>query len=348
MAMDMARKIFPDGYRPKLDVIRTQHGIKLVKDTFEVKIADKLTLHRVSAPRFLKVGKGLQDDLAGTQEPVGFDVRFTDARVEVVHSLAKWKRYALWKYGFRHGTGLYTDMDAIRKDEDVDETHSIYVDQWDWERIISKEERNLDFLRCIVSKIYDAVLETEDVVFKEFPELEPRLEKHISFVHSEDLEDRFPHLAPREREDRIAEELGAVFVIGIGHPLKDGKPHDLRAADYDDWFTETHGGRKGLNGDMIVWDEVRGKALELSSMGIRVDAYSLPRQLEHAGAKHRMELEYHKGVAEGRLPLTIGGGIGQSRLCQLLLQKAHIGEVQSSAWPDEVEEEFRLRGIALL
>jgi len=344
----MKKEILPKDYKPQLDFFRTEKAIKLVKDTFEKKLAEKLSLLRVSAPRFLIVGKGLQDDLAGTQIPVSFKTKFSPTPVEVVHSLAKWKRFALGKYDFKVGTGLYTDMDAIRKDEDISPIHSIYVDQWDWERVISKEERDLGFLKEIVQKIYSAILETEEIVEKEFPELKAGLPKEIKFIHAEDLEKMYPDLTPKEREHEITKKHGAVFLIGIGHTLQSGKPHDLRAADYDDWWTETGAGRRGLNGDILVWDKIRGDALELSSMGIRVDKKSLLKQLEHSGLTARKDLEFHKGILEDKVPLTIGGGIGQSRLCMVLLQKAHIGEVQSSVWPEEVIEEFKERGIALL
>lgn len=342
----MKKKILPKGYKSKLDVFGTQKAIKLVKDVFERKLAEKLSLHRVSAPRFLKVGTGLQDDLAGTQTPVRFKTKL--GHIEVVHSLAKWKRYALGKYGFKTGTGLYTDMDAIRKDEETDATHSIYVDQWDWELILTKEQRKLSYLKEIVEKIYQAILETEEIVSKEFPELRTKLPKTIKFVHAEELEGIYSKLIPKEREDKIAKKYGAVFLVGIGAPLKSGKPHDLRAADYDDWCTKTSGKTKGLNGDIIVWDDIGKRALELSSMGIRVDSESLIKQLEAHGLSHRKELEFHKAVIKESLPLTIGGGIGQSRLCMLLLQKAHIGEVHSSVWSEEVEEEFRKKSIVLL
>ena len=341
-------KILPERYKAKLDFFATEKGIKLVKDTFETKLAKKLSLTRVSAPRFLIVGTGLQDDLAGLQIPVSFKTKFSPKSIEVVHSLAKWKRFALGRYGFKKGTGLYTDMDAIRKDEDVSPIHSIYVDQWDWERIVSKEDRTLKFLKQIVKKIYTAILDTEKVVAKEFPTLKPKLPKKLKFIHSEELEKIYPKMSPKEREYAIAKKHGAVFLIGIGHTLKSGEPHDARAADYDDWWTETGAGRRGLNGDIIVWDDVRGEALELSSMGIRVDKKSLLKQLEHSGLTERKEMEFHKGIMEDKIPLTIGGGIGQSRLCMVLLQKAHIGEVQSSVWPKEVEEEFARRRVALL
>jgi aspartate--ammonia ligase len=344
----MKKDVLPEGYKPKLDFFETEHAIKLVKDKFEQALADVLSLTRVSAPRFLITGTGLQDDLAGTQVPVSFDTKFAETPVEVVHSLAKWKRHALGKYGFKHGKGLYTDMDAIRKDEDVSPIHSIYVDQWDWERIVSKEERTLPFLKQMVERIYEALLETEAEVEKQYPQLKARLPKELHFIHAEDLEKQYPDLTPREREHAIAKEHKAVFLIGIGHPLESGEPHDVRAADYDDWVCDTGESKKGLNGDIIVWDHERQDALELSSMGIRVDPEALEKQLKMHDLEHRKELDFHKGILEERLPLTMGGGIGQSRLCMLLLQKAHIGEVQSSVWPQEVEKEFDEKGVMLL
>lgn len=334
----MKSQILVKEYEPKLDFFLTQKAIKLAKDSFERKLSEKLSLLRVSAPRFLKIGKGLQDDLAGTQIPVSFKAKFTDKDIEMVHSLAKWKRFSLGRHGFKPGTGLYTDMDAIRKDEDISEIHSIYVDQWDWEKVISKEERTLEFLKEIVRDIYQSILETESLVEKEF-QLKSRLPKEIKFISSQELEDLYPDLTFREREDKITEKYGAIFLIGIGHALKSGKPHDLRAADYDDWK---------LNGDIIVWDPIRKKSLELSSMGIRVDKESLLKQLKIMKLEDRKELEFHQGIIEDKIPLSIGGGIGQSRLYMFLLHKAHIGEVQSSAWPSYVEKEFKERSIPLL
>ncbi|MBT3297615.1 aspartate--ammonia ligase [archaeon] len=328
-------------YQPKLDYFKTQKAIKFAKDTFERKLAEKLSLIRVSAPRFLhvskEVDKGLQDDLAGTQMPVSFSTKFSDC-VEIVHSLAKWKRFTLGKYGFTVGTGLYTDMDAIRKDEDVSEIHSIYVDQWDWEKVISKDQRRIDFLKYKVELIYEALLETEQLVQEKFG-LTKRLPPKISFVTTQKLEDRFPSLTPKEREHAISQELGAVFLIGIGHELKSGKIHDLRAADYDDWK---------LCGDIVVWDDIRKKSLELSSMGIRVDSESLRKQLKFLGLESREQLEFHQGIIEDTIPLSIGGGIGQSRICMFLLHKAHIGEVQASVWPEEFVQQCKTCKIELL
>ncbi|MFH0798185.1 MAG: aspartate--ammonia ligase [Candidatus Woesearchaeota archaeon] len=335
-------------YKPKLDFFETEKGIKLVKDTFEHNLSQSLNLVRVTAPRFLVTGTGLQDDLAGTQTPVAFRTKFRDEDVEIVHSLAKWKRYTLGRHGFKEGHGLYTDMDAIRKDEDVDDIHSVYVDQWDGERVIGTEERSIGFLEDVVRKIYSSITETAEVIHAAFPSLRAYRPKEITFVHCEDAESRYPSLSSTGREHKLAEEYGAVFLIGIGYPLKSGKPHDLRAADYDDWSTETYGGRHGLNGDIIVWDETRGKSLELSSMGIRVDRGSMQRQLDMCGLSYRQELPFHKSVIEDRMPLSIGGGIGQSRLCMLLLQKAHIGEVQSSVWPEFYLKEMEGKGMLIL
>lgn len=335
-------------YKSKHNLIETEIGIKLIKDTFERTLADKLSLQRVSAPKFLKVGKGLQDDLAGTQIPVSFKTNFSEDSVEIVHSLAKWKRYALEKYGFQLGMGLYTDMDAIRKDEDVDDIHSIYVDQWDWEINISKEQRNIFFLKETTKKIYQAILKTEKIVTKNPLKLKSRLPKEIEFIHSEGLEEMYPNLNSKEREDRIARKYGAVFLIGIGYPLKSDKPHDIRAADYDDWSTATGYRTHGLNGDILFWDDLRQSALEISSMGIRVDATSLSKQLALMNLEERKELEFHKGILEDKLPLSIGGGIGQSRLCMFLLQKMHIGEVQVSVWPENIIKNCNEKGIKLL
>ena len=342
-----SKRILLDRYSSKLGFFETEYGIKLIKDTFEEKLAKTLKLKRITAPRFLITGTGLQDDLAGTQTPVSFKTKFSDKQIEIVHSLAKWKRHSLGKYKFSVGTGIYTDMDAIRKDEDVDETHSIYVDQWDWELVIRKEDRTIKFLKKIVKKIYYSILDTEDVLSKQFPKLEKRLSKKIFFIHSEQLERIYPKLTPKQREEEITKKYGAVFIIGIGYPLKTGLPHDVRASDYDDWITKTELGR-GLNGDIMVWDQTRKKALEISSMGIRVDKESLLKQLKHCGLEDSSELEFHKGIIDEIAPLTIGGGIGQSRLCMLLLQKKHIGEVQCSVWPEKHVADMKKKGIKLL
>jgi len=339
--------VFPEGYRPKLGLWDTERGIKVVKDVFLDELKRGMGLIRVTSPRFLETGHGLQDDLAGTQEPVGFHTRFTDARVEMVHSLAKWKRHALGRYGFEPGEGIVTDMDAVRKDEVPSPIHSIYVDQWDWERVITPEQRTLAYLRDVVTDLYATLRATERWVVESFEVLEPRLPESITFLHAGELARQYPGLSPRDREHRIAREHGAVFLQGIGHPLETGEPHDLRAADYDDWSTPTERG-PGLNGDILVWDDIRGAALELSSMGIRVDAEALDRQLSVLGQEDRRELDFHRAVLDGELPQSVGGGIGQSRLCMLFLHKAHIGEVQASVWPEDVEREFERQGVPLL
>lgn len=331
-----------------LDYFETQEAIKQVKDIFSKTLSDKLKLHRVSAPKFLKAGTGLQDDLAGTQVPVSFRVKHEEKPIEIVHSLAKWKRHILGKYSFPVGTGLYTDMDAVRKDEDISEIHSVYVDQWDWERVIQQDQRTLGYLKQTVELIYSAMKETEKCINAMHPLLYPRLPKTITFMHSEQLQKKYPDLSPKERERKAAKDHGAIFIIGIGQALTDGKPHDLRAADYDDWSTLTSPETRGLNGDIIIWDELREDALELSSMGIRVDAEALRIQAELTDQRYILKQPYQKSILQGTLPYSIGGGIGQSRLCMALLQKAHIGEVQSSVWPDLVEREFEVRGIPLL
>ncbi len=332
----------------KLGFIETEQGIKLVKDAFEKALAEELSLLRVTAPRFLVQGTGLQDDLAGTQVPVSFKIKDEPRTIEFVHSLAKWKRFILGKHHFPIGRGLYTDMDAVRKDEKLSEIHSAYVDQWDWELVISKEQRSLDFLKSIVEKIFGAMKKTEATILKELPVLRKRLPDKITFVHAEDLERMLPESTDKEREDFITKKHGAVFLIGIGHPLVSGKPHDLRAADYDDWSTETKLGYHGLDGDILVWDDLRQKTLELSSMGIRVDKKALELQLKMHGLDHLKKLDFHKSILDETIPLTIGGGIGQSRLCMFFLEKRHIGEVQSSVWPESMEKEAEEKGIYLL
>ena len=339
----------PENYINHLNLKETEEAIKLVKDYFEVELANQLNLQRVSAPLFVESGTGINDDLNGVERPVSFDMKnIADLNAEIVQSLAKWKRMALARYGFKEGNGLYTDMNAIRRDEVLDNLHSIYVDQWDWERVISVEERNLDFLKGIVKKIYTVLKETEMVVYKKFPELQPFLRDEITFIHSEELQKKYPDLSPREREDTITKEKGAVFVIGIGGKLADGKVHDGRAPDYDDWTTPTGEKTKGLNGDIFVWNPVLEMGFEISSMGIRVDKKALIKQLEITGKEERKELEWHKMLLEGKLPLSVGGGIGQSRLCMLILQKAHIGEVQCGIWPDDMIHDCEKNNIFLL
>lgn len=326
-------------YKSKLDVLTTQSAIRKLRHKFEENLCDVLNLSRVSAPLFVKTDSGLNDNLSGVERPVKFDLLETGAEVEIVHSLAKWKRMALGKYGFDLHTGIYTDMNAIRRDETTDEIHSVYVDQWDWEKVISAGDRNEEYLKDTVRRIYSAVIMTADYVERVYPVLDNYLPREISFISSDELLKRYPDLTSKEREHKIAEELGAVFVMGIGGKLLNGEPHDGRAPDYDDWK---------LNGDILIYNRVTGKSFELSSMGIRVDKESLLSQLKEANAEERASLPFHKALINGELPLTIGGGIGQSRLCMLLLQKAHIGEVHASVWPDSEIERCRKEGIELL
>ncbi len=326
-------------YIPKLDVLTTQLAIRSLRHRFEENLCDALNLRRASAPLFVMRGSGLNDDLSGVERPVAFDILDSGETVEVVHSLAKWKRMALRKYGFALHTGLYTDMNAIRRDEHCDSIHSLYVDQWDWEKVIAREDRNEAFLKDTVRRIYAAVLATADSVERKYPELDNYLPREIAFITTQELEDRFPDLTPKERENAIAKETGAVFLMQIGGKLKSGQKHDGRAPDYDDW---------SLNGDILVYNRVTDAAFELSSMGIRVDEESLLRQLTEENCLDRLELPFHKALMNGELPLTVGGGIGQSRLCMLLLQKAHIGEVHASVWPERELERCKQAGIELL
>ena len=326
-------------YKSKLDVLTTQNAIRMLRHRFEEELCSALCITRASAPLFLKKGSGLNDDLNGVERPVGFDVRETGAVAEVVHSLAKWKRVALKKYGFAMHTGLYTDMNAIRRDEVCDSIHSLYVDQWDWEKVITKEDRTVAYLKDTVRRIYGAVLVTADEVQRQYPVLDNYLPRDIAFTTTYELEEKYPTLTPKERENAAAKAYGAVFLMEIGDRLKNGEKHDGRAPDYDDWH---------LNGDILVYNRVTDAAFELSSMGIRVDADSLVRQLTAENMLERLELPFHKALAAGELPLSIGGGIGQSRLCMLLLQKAHIGEVHASLWPESELARCREMGVELL
>ena len=331
---------YPDPYVPELNLHDTQVAIKSVKDTFQQMLAGRLNLLRVSAPLFVDPASGLNDNLNGVERPVAFDILHdSDHRGEIVQSLAKWKRYALHRYGFQVGEGLYTDMNAVRRDEVCDAIHSIYVDQWDWEKVIPNGQRNIAYLKETVEKIYKAIRLTELAVEARY-DIESVLPKQITFIHTEELVERYPDLTPKERENAICKEFGAVFLIGIGGELPDGKPHDGRAPDYDDWTSESENGYKGLNGDILVWNESLGGAFELSSMGIRVDEETLRRQVAITGDEDRLELEWHKALLNGLFPLTIGGGIGQSRMAMFLLRKKHIGEVQTSVWPQEVRDTY--------
>lgn len=329
----------PEGYAPAIDLRETQKAIKTVKDFFQKELTKQLNLTRVSAPLFVTPESGLNDNLNGVERPVSFDVKETGGQAEIVQSLAKWKRFALKQYGFGPGEGLYTDMNAIRRDEETDNIHSIYVDQWDWEKVITREERNLETLEHTVTSVYKALKITEDYMAYEYDYIGHVLPERITFLTSQELEDRFPSLSPKEREYEAAKEYGAVFIEQIGGNLKSGKPHDGRAPDYDDWQ---------LNGDIIVYYPVLDIALELSSMGIRVDEEALKRQLALAGCEERAGLAFQKALLSGELPCTIGGGIGQSRICMFYLRKAHIGEIQASLWPDDVRRQAAGAGIFLL
>ena len=345
----MSYLIRPKDYRPLLDKYATEQGIKMIKDFFQQNLATGLRLHRVTGPLFVLRGLGINDDLSGTERPVTFPIKdLGDAQAEVVHSLAKWKRLTLAEHGIEPGYGIYTDMNAIRADEELGNLHSLYVDQWDWERVIVAEERTLDFLRATVERIYAALQRTEFLVCERFPQIKPCLPESVHFIHAEELRRRYPDLTPKEREDRIVREYGAVFIVGIGCPLGDGKPHDLRAPDYDDYSTIASNGLPGLNGDLLVWYDVLGRAVELSSMGIRVDREALVRQLKESGKEERLNLYFHRRLMEGSLPLSVGGGIGQSRLCMIYLRKAHIGEIQASIWPEQMRQECRRHHIHLI
>jgi aspartate--ammonia ligase len=331
-----------------LDLRQTERAIRMIKEFFQTTLAEQLNLLRITAPLFVLADTGINDNLNGVERPVSFPIQgLAGRRAEIVQSLAKWKRMALADYGFGPGEGIYTDMNAIRPDEIIDDTHSVYVDQWDWERVMTPDQRNLAFLRDIVEQIYAVIRRTEAHVAATYPGIQPVLPPHISFVHSEELEQRFPDDAPRGREARICQELGAVFIIGIGGALSDGQPHDRRAPDYDDWTTPTQRGR-GLNGDILVWNPVLGRAFELSSMGIRVDAPALTAQLALCDCTQRAELLFHKRLLNQELPQSIGGGIGQSRLCMFYLRKRHIGEVQCGLWPDAMRQQLKHQGIVLL
>ncbi len=341
--------IIPKHYRQQLTPETTEVAIKTIKQYFQKELSSALNLRRVTAPLFVLSGTGLNDDLNGTERAVTFPVKsLGDRRAEVVHSLAKWKRVKLGVYDIDPGFGLYTDMNAIRADEELDNIHSLYVDQWDWEQTIRPSDRTLEYLRSTVRKIYGALKATEQMVYEHFPHITPRLPEEITFIHSEELLREYPGLPAPEREAKAAKKYGAIFIIGIGAPLSDGKPHDGRAPDYDDWSTANEEGFTGLNGDLILWDSVLERPLEISSMGIRVTSESLHRQLELRDCTEREQLQFHRMLLDGELPCSIGGGIGQSRLCMFLLKKAHIGEVQASVWPEEQIEACRKAGIILL
>jgi aspartate--ammonia ligase len=345
----MKRPLVPPDYHPSLDVKQTEKAIKLIKDFFEVSLATELRLSRVTAPLFVLRGTGINDDLNGVEAPVSFPIADMNGQTaEIVQSLAKWKRMMLADYGIQRGYGLYTDMNAVRPSEKLDNLHSLYVDQWDWERVIGPEERTIPFLQEIVRKIYAAIKRTEFHLCDHYPFIKPELPDEITFIHSEELQRKYPDLSPRQREEEIVRQHRAVFIIGIGGPLADGIPHDGRAPDYDDWTTPTSDGFHGLNGDIVVWNNVLNCSYELSSMGIRVDRDALLKQLEITGTLERKELLFHRRLLNNELPLSIGGGIGQSRLCMYFLRKAHIGEVQVGLWPAEMVEACRENSIFLL
>ena len=342
--------ILPEGYRNVLENIEnTEKAIKYVKDMFQENLSAQLALLRVTAPMMVLSGTGINDDLNSVERPVSFPVRsMGERKAEVVHSLAKWKRLKLAHMRVGPGRGIYTDMNALRPDEDLDNLHSVYVDQWDWEKVIRREDRNVHFLKAVVRRIYEAIKVTENKVYVEFPQIEPVLPEDIFFIHSEELLQLYPDLTPKERENKIVNKHKAVFIIGIGADLSDGKPHDGRAADYDDWSTPDSYGYEGLNGDILLWNPVLQSAFEVSSMGIRVDESALEKQLEIRHQEWKKDLFFHKMLLSGQLPYTIGGGIGQSRLCMYLLRKAHIGEIQSSIWPEDMVEACRRHGIDLV
>lgn len=345
----MSYLIKPANYRPLLDLKQTEQGIKLIKEFFQQNLSTELRLRRVTAPLFVLQGMGINDDLSGVERAVSFPIKdLSDARAEVVHSLAKWKRLTLADYAIEPGYGIYTDMNAIRADEKLGNLHSLYVDQWDWERVITAKDRTVGFLKDIVRRIYAAMLRTEFMVCETYPQITPFLPEELFFIHAEELRQLYPDLTAKEREDRITREHGAVFIIGIGGKLADGKEHDLRAPDYDDYSTMGENGLPGLNGDLLIWDSVIDRAVELSSMGIRVDKEALLHQLQISGKEERKELYFHRRLLDGSLPLSIGGGIGQSRLCMVYLRKAHIGEIQASIWPEEMRQECAENGMPLI
>ena len=344
----MDQSYIPQGYAPRLNLYDTQKAIGLLKRLFEDTLGGALNLRRVSAPLFVEASTGLNDDLNGVERPVTFDIPAAGRDAQVVHSLAKWKRQALHRYGFAQGEGLYTDMNAIRSDEELGNLHSLYVDQWDWERVMTAEERNVEFLKEIVNRIYAAMIRTEYMVYEMYPQIKPCLPQKLHFIHAEELRQLYPALEPKCREHAICQKYGAVFIIGIGCQLSDGKKHDGRAPDYDDYTTKGLNDLPGLNGDLLLWDNVLQRSIELSSMGIRVDKEALLRQVKEAKQEQRLELYFHKRLLNDTLPLSIGGGIGQSRLCMFYLRKAHIGEIQASIWPEDMRKECEALDIHLI
>ena len=336
----MSTLVIPENYKPNMNVRETERAIKFVKDAFQRNFVRNFGFDRISAPIIVRSHTGVNDDLNGVERAVRFEVKEQDSvEAEIVHSLAKWKRLALKKYRFQNGEGLYTDMNAIRRDDKCDNVHSIYVDQWDWEMVICNEQRKADFLKRVVLRIVGAICDTLEETKKAFPSVQANLKRDVKFITTQELLDKYPSLSAHERERAIVKEYGTVFLMGIGAPLSNGEPHDGRAPDYDDW---------SLNGDILFYNPVLDDSIEISSMGIRVDGAALMSQLHLAGAEDRLKYDYHKQVMGGELPLTIGGGIGQSRLCMLILGKAHIGEVQASLWPEDMIEECERKGVHLL
>ena len=346
----MSQLIIPKNYKAALDLQQTEIAIKKIKDFFLSSISTELRLRRVTAPLFVLKGLGMNDDLSGIERPVTFPIKdLNEAQAEVVHSLAKWKRVTLAEYNVAPGYGIITDMNAIRADEEMDNLHSLYVDQWDWERVMPEGCRNTEYLKKIVSRIYNAILRTEYYICETYPQLKPFLPEDIHFIHSEELLQKYPNLSPKERENAICKEYGAVFIIGIGGKLSNGEEHDMRAPDYDDYTTISEvNGLAGLNGDLLIWYPILERAIELSSMGIRVDKETLNRQLALSGKEDRKKLYFHSRLLEGSLPQSIGGGIGQSRLCMILLHKAHVGETQSSISPDDMRKRCKEEGMPLI
>lgn len=345
----MSYLIKPAGYTALLNLAQTEMGIKKIKDFFQQNLSSELRLRRVTAPLFVLKGMGINDDLNGTERAVSFPIKdLNDSKAEIVHSLAKWKRLTLADYQIEPGYGIYTDMNAIRSDEELGNLHSLYVDQWDWERTMQKGERTIDFLKEVVRRIYAAMVRTEYLVYEMFPTIKPSLPQQIYFIHAEDLLQEYPTFTPKEREDAITRKYGAVFIIGIGCLLSNGEKHDGRAPDYDDWSTVAENGQTGLNGDLLVWDDVLNRSMELSSMGIRVNKEALLHQLKERNAEDKKELYFHKRLLNDELPQSIGGGIGQSRLCMFYLRKAHIGEIQASIWPEDMRKEALAAGMPLI
>lgn len=346
----MSQLIIPENYKALLSLQQTEIAIKTIKDFFLSSISTELRLRRVTAPLFVLKGLGMNDDLSGTERPVTFPIKdMAEAQAEVVHSLAKWKRVTLAEYEVPCGYGIITDMNAIRADEELDNLHSLYVDQWDWERVMPEDCRTVDYLKRVVERIYGAILRTEYHICETYPQIKPFLPEEIKFIHAEELLQRYPTLSAKEREDVICKEYGAVFIIGIGCELSNGEKHDNRAPDYDDYTTVSESnGLAGLNGDLLIWYPVLERSIELSSMGIRVNRRALERQLKLSGKEDRKQLYFHRRLLEGSLPQSIGGGIGQSRLCMILLHKAHVGETQSSIWPEDMREACREAGMTLI